>query len=161
MTQRKLLWVLVVGLISLRATTCYYDSWLHNLLLHPRFPLQGMCRVVRVKAFILTHAASHWRDTTHAPHQFLCVPVKDIVVGVAEFVEEVPEELSQERVVWPVLKLERPTEVEVSRKLTYRHTHTHINKYVLFQQSAVTIVPFLFLHKSHNIYTHTHTSGSG
>ena len=82
---------------------------------------------------------------THAPHQFLCVPVKDIVVGVAEFVEEVPEELSQERVVWPVLKLERPTEVEVSRKLTYRathtHTHTHTQAGVGKNESSVSFSP--------------------
>ena len=67
-----------------------------------------------------------WMKETHthslSSHQFLRVPVKDVVVGVAEFVEEVSEELSQEDVVRPVLKLQGPTEVEVSRKLTYRDT---------------------------------------
>ena len=47
-----------------------------------------------------------------------CVPVKDVVVGVAQLVEEAAEELPQVGVVRLVLKLERQTEVEVRRKLT-------------------------------------------
>ena len=54
-------------------------------------------------------------------HHFLYVPVKHIVIVVAQLVEEVSEELSQVGIVWPVRKLERLTEGEVRGKLTYIH----------------------------------------
>ena len=48
------------------------------------------------------------------------VPVKDIVVCVAELVEEAPEQLPEVGIVWLVFKLERATKVQIGHKFTYR-----------------------------------------
>lgn len=51
-------------------------------------------------------------------HYSRCVPVKDIIIGVSQLVEQAAEQLSQVRVVWLVLKLEGPAEVQVCAKFT-------------------------------------------
>lgn len=50
-------------------------------------------------------------------YKFEHVPVKDIVVGEALSVEEVPEELAEVRVVGLVVEPQRATEVQVGGKL--------------------------------------------
>ena len=70
--------------------------------------------------------------STHTEHRdlcayhFLCVPVKHIVIVVAKFVEEVSEELPEVRVVWTIFKLQRPTEIEVRGKFTWRVVYMYI-----------------------------------
>ena len=50
-------------------------------------------------------------------HKLQHVPVKDVVVGEALSVEQVPEELPQVRVVWLVVEPQGATQVQVSREL--------------------------------------------
>lgn len=54
------------------------------------------------------------------------VPVKDVVVGEALTVEEVPEELPQVRVVWFIVKAQRAAEVQVGGKLGFRGRKTEV-----------------------------------
>uniref|UniRef100_A0A3B3HAX9 Uncharacterized protein n=1 Tax=Oryzias latipes TaxID=8090 RepID=A0A3B3HAX9_ORYLA len=54
------------------------------------------------------------------------VPVKDVVVGEALTVEEVPEELPQVRVVWFIVKAQRAAEVQVGGKLGFRGRKTEL-----------------------------------
>lgn len=53
-------------------------------------------------------------------YKFEHVPVKDIVVGEALSVEEVPEELAEVRVVGLVIEPQRAAEVQVGGKLRCR-----------------------------------------
>ena len=53
-------------------------------------------------------------------HQSGSVPVKHIVIGISQLVEETTEQLSEVSIVRLVLKLERTTEIQIRGKLTCR-----------------------------------------
>ena len=55
-------------------------------------------------------------------HNFEHVPVKDVVVREALFVEEVAEQLTEVRVVGFVVETQRTTEVEVRCQLSWTPT---------------------------------------